>query len=136
MERPETSLPYLLKMEGLDSKLPSKSKQEEIDKIISELPLFLPFYDNDMEELRVRPETVVERFNYHSTPNDEFDYWLDKYSKRLRVIHLDNLIKWLKDRGVSQQVIDQIPKKQTSCPMEAIEEKNEINMFEKLGACV
>lgn len=97
----------------------------DIDRIIRELPLFLPFYDNDMEELRVRPKTVVERYNYYTTPAKEFVYWVHNYSAQLRVIHLPNLIQWLSDRGVSREVIDQIPREHTACPMEAIEKKHE-----------
>lgn len=111
----------------------SSERKKEIDQVIKGLPLFLPYYDRDLCELRVRPKEVCDHYHYDQKDSDEFDYWSIKFARPLRVVHLDNLVQWLRDKGVSEHVLSQIPKENTPCPEQQVEEQEELKMWYALS---
>ena len=73
----------------------------QIDEMISRLPLFLPFSQTSLLELREQ-----EKPDANCWSDDPIsDYWDKRFTDKIRFIHLPTLIQWLRAEKVPDETL-------------------------------
>jgi hypothetical protein len=109
--------------------------ENKYDSFIHSLPMSLPYYHmENCDNLAVRPAAILNQMR--SADYNDCDYWDKKYYEQLRVIHLTNFMKYLRSKGVSPDICDEIAKNLQNHDCSEIakkEENQEIDFFLKIS---